>query len=147
MRPLPCLIMCAAAARAHTMAPRRFTSSVSWKSSSVSSSSEASLRTPALLTRMSRRPHSSTTRSSVRSTAKASVMSLVKDSASPPPRAICSAVWVTPAASRSRSATCAPARASIRAVAAPMPRPAPVTTATRPSSDRTFGISGMSPKP
>ena len=86
MRPRPCLIMCGTAARAHTMAPRRFTSSVSWKSSSVRSSSGASLRTPALFTRTSRRPHSSTTRSNVRSTAKASVMSLVKGSASPPSR-------------------------------------------------------------
>ena len=42
IRPRPWRSMCGTAARAQTMAPRRFTSSVSWKSSSVSSSSEAS---------------------------------------------------------------------------------------------------------
>jgi hypothetical protein len=35
----------------------------------------------------------------------------------------------------SRRATCAPALAKSFAVAAPMPRPAPVTTATRPERD------------
>ena len=74
-------------------------------------------------------------------------MSLVKGSASRPSRPISSAVRLTPAGSRSRSATWAPARDSSRAVAAPIPRPAPVTTATRPSSDMTFGISGHGPPP
>ncbi len=43
----------------------------------------------------------------------------------------------SPAAGTSTATTVAPSRARVSAIAAPMPRAAPVTTATRPASGRT----------
>jgi hypothetical protein len=52
----------------------------------------------------------------------------------PPARSIMEATACTSLAVRATSVTCAPTAASVRATSAPIPRPAPVTSAWRPAS-------------
>src|SRR5450756_2128150 len=100
-------------------------------------------RMPALLTRMSTVPNSRTAVSMI-SRAPASVATEAVQASALPPRArISSTTWLATLVSapepsratpRSLTTTRAPRAASCRAMLRPMPRPEPVTTATRPSS-------------
>src|SRR5215207_3392082 len=90
--------------------------------------------TPALLTRMSNRPSASTVRSTVVIACSRSVMSDSTASARPPPDSSSETSASSRSLRRATTATAAPWVARLRAVAAPMPLLAPVTSATVPSS-------------
>lgn len=91
----------------------------------------------ALFTPMSRRPNISTVCCIRVATASASVTSVGTTRAVPGPVWLMSAATCSSRAwSRAASTTWAPAAARAHAVAAPMPRLAPVTTATRSRSGR-----------
>ena len=101
---------------------------------------DLSRRMPALLMRMSIRPHFSMTVDTMASTAASSVMSLPSTIASPPAAVISSTTCCasdgdppSPRTSppRSLTTTLAPRSASARAYARPRPPAAPVTIATR----------------
>ncbi len=97
--------------------------------------------TPALWTTTSTPPAK---RSAIRSGASGAVMS--SSIASPPTLA---ATWrrSSPAWGTSRPTTSAPSAASVSAIAAPIPREAPVTSATLPASGRSHSISGSGATP
>ena len=88
---------------------------------------------PALLWAQSRRPQRSTASATAASTWPSSVTSAAKPTASPPSATMAAATASAPPRSMSTTTTRAPSVAKRRAVAAPMPPPAPVTSATSPS--------------
>src|SRR4051794_7377278 len=91
--------------------------------------------------RMSREPWSATTPSTAAMHASASAMSNVNGVALPPAVDRSFAVVAAASASMSAMTTVAPRSAKWRAYSAPMPWPAPVTTATRPlKSDMTIPL-------
>jgi hypothetical protein len=90
--------------------------------------------TAALLTRMSTGPSSETTRRQTRAATSGAPTSARISSARPPTAPTSPAASASWGEERATSATSAPSLASAAAAARPMPRPAPVTTATRPSS-------------
>src|SRR3954471_1527085 len=112
-------------------APLRCTFMTVSQSASVILNSMLSRVTPALLISTVGPPSSVATRSTAAETASASDTSTATASAFPPAEVICSAVPLAPASSRSSTPTANPSWASRSAVAAPMPRAAPVTMATR----------------
>src|SRR5436190_508729 len=121
----------------------RWTSTTSLKSSSSIFAKLLSRRMPALFTRMSTRPHSVSTASTIARTAPKSVTDAPLAIALPPAARISSAtafaaVGVPPLPSsvppRSLTTTAAPRAASANACWRPRPPPAPVTIATRPSN-------------
>ena len=86
---------------------------------------------PALCTTMSSRP----CRCSACSSERAPASGAVTSSCSAVPRTrLATATSCSPAAGTSTAMTVAPSRARVSAIEAPMPRAAPVTTATRPAS-------------
>ena len=100
--------------------------------------------TPALLTSTSSPPPQSATASTSGSCASRSARSLVTESARPPAASMPARTGSSASAGRmSVHATSQPAAASSVAMAAPMPRRAPVTSATgrRPSEE--MGVSAM----
>src|SRR5215510_13244868 len=102
------------------------------QSSVRDSSSGPKLAPPALVTRMSRRPKCSWVRATRRSTCASSPTSVGTTKATPP-SAVMS--WKTTSrfcCVRAASTTRTPDRARARAVARPIPEPAPVTIATWP---------------
>src|SRR5262245_9579689 len=107
----------------------RLTSSTRSHSASVTSRSGCSRITPALLKSTSNRPQRRYGSSIMRAMSAASVTSAC--TAAAPSSA---ATFSTPAPSTSASTRRAPSRAKRRAVAAPMPRAAPVISTMRPSS-------------
>ena len=109
------------------MRPRTLTSIICSHSATSACSNGAPSITPAFATTRSTRPSSARTVSATRWTSSGSAMSAVMGRT--PSRA-----WRR-SARRATAATRAPSCASRWAVAAPMPLLAPVTTATRPSSD------------
>src|SRR5579859_5038518 len=111
-------------------APRRCTPSTVSQSSSVILNSRLSRITPALLTSTVGAPSSPATRSTAASTWSRWLTSAPTANARPPASAISFTVPAQAASSRSRTPTAIPSAASLRAVAAPMPRAAPVTIAT-----------------
>src|ERR1017187_3250463 len=133
IRPSPAVRMAVNAARQHRNEPVRLTPSVSAQISGVVSANGADVSTPAAQTRAARGPVRAAAANS-RSTSSTLLTSVGTGVAWPP------AAWMPLAtlarASRSRAArtTCAPAPARASAVAAPIPRLAPVTIATRPAS-------------
>ena len=98
--------------------------------------------TPALWTTTSTAPCSDDRCSAIISPALPPVMS--RASAEPPMRPVTS-LSSPSRAGTSRPTTCAPSRASTSAIASPMPRAAPVTSAIRPSSGRSQSIFGCWP--
>ena len=92
---------------------------------------------PATLHRLVMWPSSSRACETAPATASSAVTSHSSAMARPPAsvasRLISAATASTASAARSRQATAAPSAARRRAVARPMPDPAPVTTATRPA--------------
>src|SRR6516225_11297595 len=125
------------AARLIRNAPRRCTPSTVSQSASVILNSRLSLITPALLIRTTGGPRSAATLPTAASTWSAWLTSAPTAMARPPASVIASTVPVQAEASRSSTATAMPSVASRVAVAAPMPRAAPVTMATR---DESVGI-------
>src|SRR5437773_5566897 len=85
---------------------------------------------PALLTRMSIRPNSLATASTAASTSAGAETSQHRATASSSAARIAAAARSAASESMSNTATRAPCRANSVAIAAPMPDPAPVTTAT-----------------
>mmetsp|Transcript_3125 Transcript_3125/g.6527 ORF Transcript_3125/g.6527 Transcript_3125/m.6527 type:complete len:201 (-) Transcript_3125:126-728(-) len=136
MRPQCWARICLAHARERAKGPSKLTSSTRWKSERLVVSSGARRLIPALFTRMSIRPCSLTMAATACSHACAS------------PASNASAVhWAPGQRSRRRSlaassedgvleemTTCAPKSARPTAIAKPMPREDPVTSATLPSS-------------
>ena len=102
--------------------------------SSVISSKAALLKIPALLTRMSSRPNCATVPAIIASTSGRLTTSVAKVAVRTPcacPRSShACAVSCTPARFRSESANQQPSSAKRKAMARPMPRAAPVITAT-----------------
>ena len=86
---------------------------------------------PALFTRASRRPNRSSTVANIRATAAASLTSACKATAVPPPAVMAAAVAsASPGRDAKFTTTAYPATASVSAMLRPMPREAPVTSAT-----------------
>ena len=110
---------------------RKGASTLTWsaaaKSSAVVRSIGAMRKTPALLTRMRGVPCADRIVAIARSTAARSATSQATMDAFDPIAFAAASSAGTP---RATSTTCAPPRASIVAVARPIPRDAPVTTAT-----------------
>src|SRR5919106_2695208 len=124
--PSPWDTMRRAAARETTKAPTRFTSRTRRSSSTGSSSAGARKIVPALQTQTSTRPRAPAASSSARSASSARSRSHRTHSPAPSLR------WSV--------ATCAPSSSSRRAIAAPMPRLAPVTTAAFPARGLPFDV-------
>src|SRR4051794_33676262 len=118
-------------ARVIRKAPRRCTFRTVSQSDSLILNSMLSRVTPALLTSTVGPPSSAAIRSTAAVTCSASLTSAPTARAVPPAASIVSTVPLAWPSSRSRTATANPSWASRIAVAAPMPRAAPVTTATR----------------
>jgi len=125
-------LICSTKAVVTLKVPSRFTSSVARHLSRASASDRPPRsRMPALLTRIDVLPCQASTSAASRSQAVASRTSRVTACAVPPAFWIAAALCCAKAASTSVTTTMAPAFASPSAIAAPLPRPAPVTTATR----------------
>src|SRR5690348_206081 len=114
------------------ISPSRLTSTICCHSSTGASSIGPRSITPALLTRTSRRPSSSTVRATADSAASRSLTSSSTGSAVPPVSAISAPSASSLSVRRAAIATVAPRTASIRAAASPIPLEAPVTRATAP---------------
>src|SRR5215469_18321448 len=144
MRPYFCWTMCCCAARLHRNAPLRWTFITVSQSSSLILKSRLSRSTPALFTRMSSRPNRSTPCATAASTASWLDTSQETASACEPACSIWAATCLQFSRSTSARITCAPSSAKRRAVAAPIPLPAPVIKATRPSSFPIHSVSFFS---
>ena len=94
------------------------------------------IATPAQLTRMSMPPKAARISAMARSQSAGAATSALTGRSVPPPELLetVAACRCSPATSRSTPATLAPAAARARAMTAPMPLAAPVTTATLPAS-------------
>ncbi len=139
---LDSLRQCSAAWRVGQKVPRRCTRITVSQSSSERLTSMRSRSTPALLTRASSRPNSSSAVAMRRAAPSVLATSSPLATARPPKERISSTTsWAGAAASsspsistpRSFTTTAAPWRASSSAWQRPKPRPPPVTMATRPS--------------
>ena len=133
--PRRCFFITGSAYLAPSQTPLTFTAMMRSKTaSSTCSTSSGDWGTPALAKKMSRVPHAASARSTIIWLSAARVTSARMARARPPAFSICSTVDFAPASFRSTTATRAPSRAMASAEAAPMPEPAPVITATLPSS-------------
>src|SRR5690606_33569824 len=130
IRPQPAFVMCSCAARLMRNEPRRCTDMTVSQSSSDILNSRLSRRTPALFTSTTGGPSSAATRATAAETCAESATSTPTARAFPPFFSICATVSAQAPSSRSQTATAKPSRPSRTAVAAPMPRAAPVTMAT-----------------
>ena len=99
---------------------------------------------PTLLTAISKRPSDETTRRASSAAWARSLTSATTATARPPSASMASVVACARAPSMSFTATAAPARASHWAICWPMPAPAPVTSATEPSSEIVIDIAPRS---
>src|SRR5262245_57551414 len=129
--PRRCAIMAGRAARVQRKTPLSTTATLrSQVASSIWRRSSPSA-TAALLTRTSTRPKADRVSSTARSTSAARETSASTNRARPPSRSISSAVPRPPSGFQSTTTTAAPSAAYRRAIAWPMPEPAPVIRATR----------------
>src|ERR1017187_3068416 len=133
IRPSPAVRMEVNAARRHRNEPGRVAPSVSCQMSHVVSPNGADVSTPAAQTRAAIRPVCAAAANS-RSTSSTLLTSVGTGVAWPPAARMPLATLARASRSRAASTTCAPAPARASAVAAPIPRLAPVTIATRPAS-------------
>src|SRR5574341_1219545 len=132
IRPPPVARSLGLASRMQKNAPSRFTASVRRQVSS-SMSARRSIRRPipALFTRASRRLNRSSTAANIRATAAASLTSACKATAVPPSEPMAAAVAsASPRRDAKLTTTAYPAAASASAILRPIPREAPVTSAT-----------------
>src|SRR3954471_10901026 len=125
-RPKPASVIAGSARRRHRNGAVRLRSSIRCQSSSVVRTNGADIDAPALTTRTSTGPHSSSTRTNAASGAAGSSRSAGTTSAS---AGSVSATARSASASRDTSATRCPACERASAQAAPMPFEAPVTSA------------------
>src|SRR5918997_6248907 len=134
MRPQFSEAICGSASLAQRNAPVTFTSKT-WRheSGSMAATGSGTPGVPALLTRIVTAPSSEPTLSKPEATEASSVTSMTRGRAVPPRFEISAATEATSFSVRAARATAAPCRARSFAVAAPMPRPPPVTRATRPA--------------
>src|SRR5215213_6857333 len=137
--PVPCAIIRSAAACRHQTTPNTLTSNIRARSSRVISRRVLTCAMPAFATITSTLPSSRAARSTSANTASRSVTSAGTAIALPPAPVISSATPSAVDLSRSFTATVCPSRASLSAIARPMPRPAPVTTAVVTVSPRPAG--------
>src|SRR4030095_6876100 len=112
-------------------------------SSDVSCRGPACDRFPALLTSMSTRPKVARVACTARCTSASSVTLLGTASACPPAAAIWSATSSSSSLRRPVIVTLAPSCANVRAMAAPMPVPPPVTMVTLSASRMDVSLSGL----
>src|SRR5215831_10443024 len=136
-----------ATARAQRNMEVRLVTSTSSHSSSVTSTDALSSVTPALLTRMSMGPSARSASVTAARIPSALVTSSGMARARPPAASIsaaANAIWSLP---RAAQATAAPASPRARAMARPSPRLAPVTSAVRPSREKSDPRSSPSPPP
>ena len=120
----------------------RFTANVVSHAASKSGESMGEIMlTPALFTRMSTGPNRSTTSPTTVSMRPGSRTSRAHAAAWPPASRISSATAAAPSSVTSVAATSAPSSAKRWAVARPIPLAAPVTTVTRPATDRLNEVS------
>src|SRR5436190_7951187 len=136
MRPASFAFMSARiAARQQWNVPLRFTSSARFQSASFAPSTSVLTAMPALLTRMCSPPSAAMISLKAASTAAESATSKRFVTAAPPAAATAAAASLAAASFAVKlMTTLAPARPSATAIARPMPRDPPVTTATRPES-------------
>src|SRR5882724_2470196 len=133
--PPPALIMCGTQAWVQMNAPSSTTASTRCQSSSLISPNGVSIRTAALFTSASMRPKRLSVASTISDTARGSVTSAMWTAAFPPALSIIATVssaWAREVFAFTM--TEAPPAASERAIARPMLRAAPVTTATLPAN-------------
>src|SRR5262245_24555576 len=138
MTPPPDARMAAMASCVPSTTPRRFVSSTRSQPSGSSSGNTTrgdapASTTPALFTRMSSRPKRVWTSSNILRIAPSFATSAAIGTERPLPSSMRRTVSSAIAPSISLTTTVAPPRASCRAVARPIPEPAPVTSATCPS--------------
>ena len=114
----------------------RLTAMVASQSATVSDPSGGRRLIPAQLTRMSGGPNADSASSAARAAMGRSARSALTHATSPPRPRIDAAAAPSRPASRATSTTLAPARASAAAIPAPIPEDPPVTTATRPPSEK-----------
>ncbi len=119
------------AAWPHSSAPVTLTASTRAKTSAGKSRNGASVAMPALFTSTSTRRQRAATAANAASTLARSATSSTIAHAVVAMGSIARATFSAAATSRSASTTAQPSSCSRRAIAAPIPRPAPVTTATR----------------
>jgi hypothetical protein len=138
MRPKRARRMAPTTARAQRKAPVTFTRSTSshsssgiWSNGRISSVEKIA----ALLIRISMRPNSLSTAFAIAATESGSAMSVVIARELPPVAAISAATASPRSRLRSAMTAMAPCAANALAKARPMPWPAPVMIATRPSSE------------
>lgn len=131
IRPHFWAVMCFCTARVMRNEPRRCTFSTESQSSSVILKIRLSRVMPALFTSTVGGPSSSATFATAASTCSVLLTSRPTPTARPPPEARSSAPDLTAEESRSSRPTANPSADSLLATAAPIPRPAPVTIATR----------------
>ena len=130
-----CFFMTARAYFAPSQTPLTLTAKIRSKTvSSCPSIGVGNWGTPALARKMSSPPHVATAFSTTIWLSAAFVTSARTASARPPAFSICSTTPLALVSFRSATTTRAPSRAIASAVAAPIPEPAPVITATLPSS-------------
>ena len=142
MWPPPAAFMCGTTARIAMIGPCRLIAMLSSMCRSRAVSSVPGTKIAALFTRMSIRPHSATTCSTAPVMLSASRRLSTTGRAVPPSARISSVTeWIVPGSRlsvtcsvRAATATFAPARARYFATSAPIPRLAPATIATFPSS-------------
>ena len=114
----------------------RLTAMVVSQSAILSEPSGGRRLTPAQLTRMSGDPNAAAAPSAARSTSARSARSALTQATMAPASRSPAAATSSRSLSRATSTTRAPARASAAAISAPIPELPPVTTATRPSSEK-----------
>src|SRR4051794_22597071 len=133
MRPEPWRFIPGATARQQWKVPPTLTSKQRRQSAGSSSSTAPSVSTPALFTSTSIRPNRSTAAATARSTDDRSVTSTSSWSSRS------AGTFELSGNATSSATTSHPSAPNRSAIAAPMPRPAPVTTTTRPLRSRSTG--------
>ena len=132
------------AARVTLIVPTSVTPTTRSTSSAVVSLNSLTTQVAALLTRIEIGPSSECSRAMAVSMEEGSPMSIWRGIAWPPALQMASATRVADSPDRSATATRAPARASVFAIASPMPLPAPVTRATSPARSTAMLIESLS---
>src|SRR5580698_2331195 len=125
-----------------SIGPFRLTAMMRCQTAKSRSSQVADSKIAALLTRMSTRPNSPAIWSRTPSTTAWSLMSSDAATAGSPTSAI--SALVSARSPTSPTTTVAPCRARPTAIACPMPRAAPVTTAIRPAWGLAVAVAGIS---
>ena len=142
--PAPCSRRTGPTARMPLSAPSKFTRKYRSKPSGrISAAGAVNGAAPALLTSTSTAPRSARVRRTRACICPRSVTSVGTARAFPPTDSISAAAASSSGAPRAARTTAAPARANAAAMALPIPRFAPVTTATFPQSEPASGCASV----